>query len=498
MRFNELNLSATLLANLEREGYETPTPVQSQSIPPVLEGRDLLASAQTGTGKTAAFALPILQMLAGGPRRSMPLSVKALVLTPTRELAVQIGESFETYGKNLYLKTTVIYGGVGYVPQKDALRRGVDVLVATPGRLLDLLEQRAVILSGVSIFTLDEADRMLDMGFIRDVRKIAALLPDRRQTLLFSATMPDEIRELADSLLSDPVRVQVAAVSAVADNIDQRVYFVEKADKQALLHRILEDSRMDRVLVFTRTKHGADRVCRGLSRSGITAEAIHGNKTQSARLRSLDNFRRGVSRVLVATDVASRGIDIDEISHVVNFELPDVPETYVHRIGRTARAGASGISVSFCDGRERGSLKAIERLLRRPLEVRETPAGAELALPASGRRPMNEHDGAGRNERRERGSRSGSQKRRGGRGRGRSKTGNSERAPAASGGGRHDDDAGLERGPRRRGERYPDEASAARNRSGRGERPARSPFKDGEAASKMYIAPQNRRRGRRR
>jgi ATP-dependent RNA helicase RhlE len=384
MQFQELNLIPALCANLAKEGYEQPTPIQEKAIPPVLEGRDLVACAQTGTGKTAAFALPILQNLSKKKTVNTPCGAHVLILTPTRELAEQIGQSFTTYGRGLGLRFAVIYGGVGYVPQKDALRRGVDVLVATPGRLLDLLEQRSIMLSRTQVFILDEADRMLDMGFIRDVRKIAGMLPAQRQTLLFSATMPAEIRSLADQLLQNPAQVQVAPQSATADNIDQTVYFVDKNSKPALLRHILvNDDAAHRVLVFTRTKHGADRVAHRLCQQGINAESIHGNKTQNARQRSLNSFKAGGARVLVATDIASRGIDIDSISHVVNYELPDVPETYVHRIGRTARAGASGVSVSFCDNTERYNLRDIEKLIRQKIKVVETPALAPE--PASAR-----------------------------------------------------------------------------------------------------------------
>jgi ATP-dependent RNA helicase RhlE len=373
MSFHKLSLITPLLSSLEREGYRTPTPVQNQSIPAVLDGRDLLACAQTGTGKTAAFALPILQKLSGTKSVYTPGCTRALVLTPTRELAVQIGESFATYGRSLNLRLAVVYGGVGYFPQKNKLKNGIDILVATPGRLLDLIEQKSIKLHRTEIFTLDEADRMLDMGFIRDVRKIAAFLPRERQTLLFSATMPEEIRSLADSLLSNPHRVQVSPQSTTADNIDQSVYFVEQSGKAALLGHLLADESLNRVLIFSRTKHGADRICRGLERQGIQAESIHGNKSQNARQRSLDKFRKGSARVLVATDIASRGIDIDSISHVINYELPEVPETYIHRIGRTARAGASGTSVSFCDAQERYFLRDIERLIKQRIPIKETP-----------------------------------------------------------------------------------------------------------------------------
>jgi ATP-dependent RNA helicase RhlE len=389
MHFQNLNLIPSLLSTLEREGYEKATPVQRESIPAVLEGRDLLACAQTGTGKTAAFALPILQKLSASQAPLLPGRVRALVLTPTRELAVQIGESFSTYGRNLRVRTAVVYGGVGYIPQKNKLKQGVDVLVATPGRLLDLISQKALTLSDAAIFILDEADRMLDMGFIKDVRRIAEYLPPVRQTLLFSATMPAEIRSLADSLLTDPFQVHVAPTCTTADNIDQSVYFVERTGKPALLRHLLSDDSVERVLVFTRTKHGADRVCKGLEHHGIRAEVIHGNKTQNARQRSLDKFKKGSVRVLVATDIASRGIDVDGISHVVNYELPEIAETYIHRIGRTARAGASGTSVSFCDGRERPLLRDIEKLIRQRIKVLETPFIVEtVPVPSAAPKPV--------------------------------------------------------------------------------------------------------------
>ncbi len=458
MQFHDLNLVPSLCANLEKEGYEEPTPVQSESIPTVLAGRDLLACAQTGTGKTAAFALPILQTLSRTRPVNLPCGAHALVLTPTRELAEQIGESFSVYGRGLNLKITVVYGGVGYVPQKDALRRGVDVLVATPGRLLDLIDQRAVILARTAVFVLDEADRMLDMGFIRDVRKIADFLPRRRQTLLFSATMPAEIRSLAENLLVDPHQVQVAPQKTTADNIDQSVYFVAKADKPALLRHLLAHDAADRVLVFTRTKHGADRVARKLCRSGIDAESIHGDKTQGARRRSLERFKVGEARVLVATDVASRGIDIDSISHVVNYELPDVPETYVHRIGRTARAGASGVSVSFCDEHERVCLRDIERLIRSRLKVMETPdiafleddlAAESKARADYDRTPARDRPQGRRNERHDRGNGNGRpfhEKFSGAGQRGRRRRGGSARTGGE--GDRRENAAGAERKPR--------------------------------------------------
>ena len=367
MTFEELGLSASLLRAVKNEGYCTPTPIQQQAIGHVLEGRDLCGVAQTGTGKTAAFALPILQRLGKNTdpqHRARGRKARVLVLSPTRELATQIAESFATYGRHTALRQAVIYGGVSQVPQAKAVRDGVDILVATPGRLMDLMDQKLVTLSGIEILVVDEADRMLDMGFIRDIRKIVAKLSTRRQTLMFSATMPADIRQLADSILSSPVRVQIAAASAAADTVEQSVYFVEKRNKPALLKHFIEQAGVTRALVFTRTKHGADKVARHLARAGIRAEAIHGDKSQNARQRALVNFKSSKPPILVATDVAARGLDIDDVSHVVNYDMPNVPETYVHRIGRTGRAGATGIAVSFCDHDEREHLRDIEKLLR--------------------------------------------------------------------------------------------------------------------------------------
>jgi ATP-dependent RNA helicase RhlE len=380
LHFKELELNPSILSALDAEGYETPTPVQAKAIPPILQGRDLLGCAQTGTGKTAAFALPLLHLLSARPAAAGGRPIRALVLTPTRELALQIQESFEAYGANLRLTTAVIFGGVGEGPQKAQLRRGVDILVATPGRLIDLMGQGALSLSGLEAFVLDEADRMLDMGFIHDVRRICQKVPARRQTLLFSATMPPEIRKLADTLLRDPVTVEVARVASTAEKIDQGVYFVHKEGKASLLRRILSDESMSRVIVFTRTKHGADRVRRGLEAYRIPAEAIHGNKSQGARQRSLSGFKDGSVRVLVATDIAARGIDVDGVSHVINYDLPQEPETYVHRIGRTARAGASGVAVSLCAPEDRSGLRDIERLIRKEIRVLEAPEGMDLAV----------------------------------------------------------------------------------------------------------------------
>ena len=374
MLFSELGLIPPLASAVAAEGYVEPTPIQARSIPHVLAGRDLLGLAQTGTGKTAAFALPILQRLANhtqtGPApRSRP--IRCLVLTPTRELASQIGESFSTYGKNLPLRNTVIFGGVGMDAQKQALRSGMDILVATPGRLLDLMGQGLVDLRPLEVFVLDEADRMLDMGFIHDVKKVIAKLPQVRQTLFFSATMPREAQQLADQLLKNPETVAVTPPSTTAEKVDQEVFFVEKADKRALLVDVLADQSMTRVLVFSRTKHGANRIAEHLVKARIEAEAIHGNKSQNARERALAGFKSGRVRVMVATDIAARGIDVDAVSHVVNFDVPEVPETYVHRIGRTARAGASGMAMTFCDTEERADLRNIEKLTRQAIPVVE-------------------------------------------------------------------------------------------------------------------------------
>ena len=371
MSFRELGLSELLLRAVAAEGYATATPIQSQAIPLLLAGRDLLGSAQTGTVKTAAFALPVLQRLMHAAPRAQgrcPL-IRALVLTPTRELASQVGDNFRAYGRDTDLSFATIYGGVGQGTQTRALRQGVDVLVATPGRLIDLMEQGFVDLSGVEIFVLDEADRMLDMGFLPPIRRIVAKLPARRQTILLSATMPEPIVGLARSLLRDPIRVEIEPVRATTDLIDQSVHHVSRHDKPKKLAKLLDAQSVERALVFTRTKRGADRVVRQLFLSGVRAEAIHGNKSQSARQRALTNFKSRRTRVLVATDIAARGIDVEGISHVFNYDLPNEPETYVHRIGRTGRAGASGAAVSLCDSDERRMLNAIERLIRRKLSV---------------------------------------------------------------------------------------------------------------------------------
>ncbi len=366
--FSSLNLIDPLQRALTQEGYTTPTPIQQQAIPHVVAGKDLLGCAQTGTGKTAAFALPILQhlhktMSPPPPPGQRPMSrrVRALILSPTRELAAQIGESFAAYGRFLDLRHTVIFGGVGQNNQTQTLARGVDIIVATPGRLLDLMQQRFVDLNAIEVFVLDEADRMLDMGFIHDVRRVIEKLPKKRQTLLFSATMPADIEQLSKQILIDPVRVAVTPPSTTVERIEQKIFFVEKADKRALLISLIQSMGIQRALVFTRTKHGANRVAEALSKANLKAEAIHGNKSQNARTRALDGFKRGQLRVLVATDIAARGIDIDDLTHVINFDLPNVPETYVHRIGRTGRAGAAGLAMSFCEAEERAYLVDIER-----------------------------------------------------------------------------------------------------------------------------------------
>jgi ATP-dependent RNA helicase RhlE len=362
MTFQELDLIEPIHKALKYEGYTQPTPIQAQAIPIVLNGTDLLGCAQTGTGKTAAFAIPIIQLLSKKQYQAKP-TIKSLILTPTRELAIQIDESFRAYGKFTNIKQTVIFGGVSQHSQVESLRRGVDVLVATPGRLIDLINQGFINLQQLEIFVLDEADRMLDMGFIHDVKRIIKLLPERRQTLFFSATMPPVIMKLAQTILKNPRKVEVTPVSSTAEKIVQSVYFVEKNEKIHLLMHLLKNPKMDSVLVFTRTKHGADRVVKALARTNIGALAIHGNKSQNARQTALNNFKSRKTRVLVATDIAARGIDVDDLAFVINYELPNIPETYVHRIGRTGRAGADGIAISFCESEERPYLKDIIKLI---------------------------------------------------------------------------------------------------------------------------------------
>ncbi len=370
MSFQSLGLIDPILQAIKDEGYTTPTPIQAQSIPIVLQGIDLLGCAQTGTGKTAAFSVPILQILSEEPKQyGRKRKIRSLIVTPTRELAIQIGESIETYGKYTGLSSTVIFGGVNQNPQVNKLRNGVDILVATPGRLLDLMNQKHISLKDIEIFVLDEADRMLDMGFIHDIKKLLAALPQKKQSLFFSATMPPEIVKLSHRILHKPQKVEVAPVSSTADTIQQFVYFVDKGNKTALLIDVLKNKDIDSVLVFTRTKHGADKVVRVLNKHHIKAEAIHGNKTQNARQRALNNFKDKSTRVLVATDIAARGIDIDNLKYVINYELPNIPESYVHRIGRSGRAGADGIAYSFCDATEKPYLKDIEKLISKKIPV---------------------------------------------------------------------------------------------------------------------------------
>ncbi|MEX2285838.1 MAG: DEAD/DEAH box helicase [Planctomycetaceae bacterium] len=371
MSFSELGLAEPLLRAVVAEGYTLPTPIQSRAIPHLIAGRDLLGCAQTGTGKTAAYALPVLQRLMNSAVESRPrrARIRALVLSPTRELALQIADSFKVYGRHSGVRHTVVYGGVSQDHQTRALRHGVEILVATPGRLVDLMEQGYIDLSAIEIFVLDEADRMLDMGFLPDVRHVISKLPARRQTVLLSATMPEPIVGLANSMLQNPARVEIKPIKATAELIDESVCFVTQRQKPELLVTILKTRNVERALIFTRTKHGADRVVRHLSQSGIRAQAIHGNKSQSNRQRALADFKTNRTRILVATDIAARGIDVDGISHVLNYDLPHEPETYIHRIGRTGRAGASGIAVSFCDDVERKLLKAIERLIGKVVSI---------------------------------------------------------------------------------------------------------------------------------
>lgn len=368
MTFNELNLVDGLVGALTKKGYLNPTPIQQQAIPHILAGKDIFGCAQTGTGKTAAFALPILQLLS---ERKKPgdTKIRALILAPTRELALQIHESFTVYGSNLGLKHTTVFGGVSQLAQTNALKRGVDVLIATPGRLLDLMQQGFIKLGNIEYFVLDEADRMLDMGFIHDIKKVIAKLPAKKQTLLFSATLPDEIKKLAGGLLQNPVSVSVTPVSSAATTVRQAVYYVNKEDKRSLLRHVINEEEIDHALVFTRTKRGADRVVKELNKNGIKAEAIHGDKSQNARERALKGFKNRSIRILVATDIASRGIDVDKLSHVINFEIPEIAETYVHRIGRTGRAGENGTALSFCTNDEMPYLRNITKLIKKNIDV---------------------------------------------------------------------------------------------------------------------------------
>ncbi|MHC4218270.1 MAG: DEAD/DEAH box helicase [Planctomycetota bacterium] len=451
MRFNELRLAEPIVCAVAAKGYTTPTPIQTKAIPEVLSGKDVLGCAQTGTGKTGAFALPILHRLANsaaeagtrnrkGRRGRRP---RALVLCPTRELATQIFESFCAYGRNLALRHTVVFGGVGQAGQVRDLRAGIDVLVATPGRLLDLIGQGYIDLGAIEVLVLDEADRMLDMGFIHDIRRVVDRLPSRRQTLLFSATMPAEIRRLADSILHKPVFVQAGPMASTVEAISQSVYLVARRHKPILLERLLRREAMERTLIFTRTKYGADKLVRTLGQSGIRAGAIHSNKSQNTRTRALNGFKSGGMPVLVATDIASRGIDVDDITHVVNFDIPNVPETYVHRIGRTARAGARGIALSFCDHEELDDIRAIERLIGMRLDVIENEADLVFDAPTTHRKQNGHHSSL---------SPAGGTPRRG---RGRARAGRSRRSAASGAGGR----------PRRGGSNA---VPAARQRRGRG------------------------------
>jgi len=369
MHFNSLNIIEPILRSLKDEGYSIPTPIQEQAIPIILQGTDLIGCAQTGTGKTAAFAVPILQLLNQNKTYDKKRRIRSLVVTPTRELAIQIEQSFKAYGRYTGLSCTVVFGGVNQNPQTSALRNGVDILVATPGRLLDLMNQGFITLNNIEIFVLDEADRMLDMGFIHDVRKIIATLPMKRQSLFFSATMPPAIVKLAGSIVYKPVKVEVTPSASTVDIVNQFVYFIDKGNKNSLLVEILKDEMIKTALVFTRTKFGADKVVRVLKKKNISAEAIHGNKAQNARQRALSNFKSQRTRVLVATDIAARGIDVDDLEYVINYEIPNISETYVHRIGRTGRAGANGTAISFCDANEKIYLKDIEKLITKKIQV---------------------------------------------------------------------------------------------------------------------------------
>lgn len=420
MQFSDLLLIEPIQKALAEEGYSTPTPIQEQAIPILLSRRDLLGCAQTGTGKTAAFAIPILQLLSEERSKNptAPRCIKTLVLTPTRELAIQIDESFAAYGRHLNLRHTVIFGGVSQFSQVNTLRTGIDILIATPGRLLDLMNQGIISLRDVQFFVLDEADRMLDMGFIHDVKKVIAKLPERRQSLFFSATMPPDVAKLADTILNKPAKVEVTPVSSTADTIQQAMYFVGKEDKRKLLVHILNDQKIRSALVFARTKHGADKVAKDLLKAGIQAEAIHGNKSQNARQRALSNFKSRETRVLVATDIAARGIDVDELSHVINYELPNIPETYVHRIGRTGRAGHDGIALSFCDAEETDFLRDIHKLIGKQVPViNDHPYVLDVATAAitpAPPRPQGRAGGDSRSGGRSTGSSNGGTFRRGG------------------------------------------------------------------------------------
>jgi ATP-dependent RNA helicase RhlE len=382
MHFESLNIIEPILKSLKEEGYTSSTPIQTQAIPVILSGKDLIGCAQTGTGKTAAFAIPVLQQLYKNGKNDRIGNIRSLILAPTRELAIQIEESFKAYGRHTGLKCTSVYGGVSQHNQVNMLRKGIDILVATPGRLLDLINQKFISLDKIEIFILDEADRMLDMGFIHDIRKIVRLLPDRRQSLFFSATIPREIVALAGSIVYDPVRIDVTPSATTVESVDQYVYFTDKKDKNALLVDLLQDDKIKTVLVFTRTKYGADKVVNVLKKKKIPAESIHGNKTQGARQKALANFKTSKTRVLVATDIAARGIDVDDLGHVINYEIPNISETYVHRIGRTGRAGLGGIAISFCDRDEKAYLRDIEKLISKKIQVVSDHPYALPELPA--------------------------------------------------------------------------------------------------------------------
>jgi ATP-dependent RNA helicase RhlE len=397
MLFEDLSLSKSILQAVKEEGYTNPTPIQQQAIPVVIEGRDLVGTAQTGTGKTAAFAIPIIHELHRMTGSKRHKEIRALIVTPTRELALQIGESFDTYGKYTNLRQLTIFGGVSQIPQVDQLRKGVDILVATPGRLLDLHKQGFVDLDHLHVLVLDEADQMLDMGFINDVKKIVKLTPDNRQTLLFSATMPIQIRELAEMFLKNPAKVEVAPVSSTAETVNQSIYFVEKTDKRNLLYHLIRNEGISDVLVFSRTKHGADNVVRALRKKGVAAEAIHGDKSQTARQRVLDSFKNKEVGVLVATDIAARGIDIEQLPYVINFDLPNVPETYVHRIGRTGRAGKGGSAISFCSKDEAPYWKDIKRLIKVDVkEINDHPYPWTGEAPAAAEAQPEKHQHGGK------------------------------------------------------------------------------------------------------
>ena len=484
MSFKHLNLIEPLLKALDNEGYTTPTPIQEQAIPIILDRKDLLGCAQTGTGKTAAFALPLLQLLCedtagiteetrpGGPR-----PIRALVLTPTRELAIQIDESFAAYGKFTGMKHTVIFGGVPQHQQVQALQRGVDILVATPGRLLDLIDQRYVNLQHIRYFVLDEADRMLDMGFIHDVRKLLTKLPAKKHSLFFSATMPPEIQKLAGTILVNPSKVEVTPASTTAETVQQSIYFVEKKDKRSLLLHVLKDDSIGTALVFTRTKHGADKVAQGLVRAGIQAEAIHGNKSQNARQRALENFKTRHTRILVATDIAARGIDIDDLTHVINYELPNVPETYVHRIGRTGRAGASGTALSFCDQEEGEYLRDIQKLISRSIPVvddhphvmhaslsyRAPVVGTSAATGRDGSGNGRRNGGQGTDRRREQGGSNNGRRDSSGSGMGRRESGGSNNGRREGGDQRRDAGHGRRDGNQQRRDRPVESINAGDN-----------------------------------